>query len=106
MNWPAILAPLLAPNFLVTLAVIVCATVLLAFDCIDAAMWWTAVAGAGAIFTVRGNVMDRDLNAAINLKNKAVSSTVTACGEDGSGRGGNTATKPASVKQEDLSTSC
>ena len=53
-----------------------------------------------------GNVMDRDLNAAINLKNKAVSSTVTACGEDGSGRGGNTATKPASVKQEDLSTSC
>ena len=26
-----------------------------------------------------GNVMDRDLNAAINLKNKAVSSTVTAC---------------------------
>ena len=53
-----------------------------------------------------GNVMDRDLNAAINLKNKAVSSTVTACGEDGSGRGGNTATKPTSVKQEDLSTSC
>ena len=53
-----------------------------------------------------GNVMDRDLNAAINLKNKAVSSTVTACGEDGSGRGGNTATKPASVKREDLSTSC
>ena len=53
-----------------------------------------------------GNVMDRDLNAAINLKNKAVSSTVTACGEGGSGRGGNTATKPASVKQEDLSTSC
>ena len=53
-----------------------------------------------------GNVMDRDLNAAINLKNKAVSSTVTACGEDGSGRGGDTATKPASVKQEDLSTSC
>ena len=51
-------------------------------------------------------MMDRDLNAAINLKNKAVSSTVTACGEDGSGRGGNTATKPASVKQEDLSTSC
>ena len=29
-----------------------------------------------------------------------------ACGEDGSGRGGNTATKPTSVKQEDLSTSC
>ena len=62
MNWPAILAPLLAPllapNFLVTLAVIVCATVLLAFDCIDAAMWWTAVAGAGAIFTVRGMEAD------------------------------------------------
>ncbi len=47
-----------------------------------------------------GNVMDRDLNAAINLKNKAVSSIVSACGEDGSGRGGNTATKPASMKQE------
>ena len=27
---------------------------LLAFGCIDAAMWWTAVAGAGAIFTVKG----------------------------------------------------
>lgn len=53
-----------------------------------------------------GNVMDRDLNAAINLKNKAVSSTVTACGEDGSGRGGNTATKPASMKQEALITPC
>ena len=97
MNWPATLAPLLAPNFLVTVLVTTVASLLLAFDCIDAAMWWTAVACAGAIFTVR---------AAINLKNKAVSSTVTACGEDGSGRGGNTATKPASVKQEDLSISC
>lgn len=29
-----------------------------------------------------GNAMDRDLNAAINLKNMAVSSTVTACGEE------------------------
>ena len=51
MNWPAILAPLLAPNFLVT--------VLVALDCIDAAMWWTAVAGAGAIFTVRGQAADQ-----------------------------------------------
>jgi putative transposase len=53
-----------------------------------------------------GNVMDRDLNAAINLKNKAVSSTVSACGEDGSGRGRKTTTKPASMKQEDLDTLC
>jgi putative transposase len=45
---------------------------------------------------------DRDLNAAINLANYAVSSTVSACGGDGSGfttrkRG---KTKPAPVKQE------
>lgn len=58
MNWPAILTPLLAPNFLVTLIVIVCATVLLALGRIDAAMWWTAVAGAGAVFTVRGQQAD------------------------------------------------
>lgn len=30
---------------------------------------------------------DRDVNAAINLKNLAVSSTVSACGEEGSGSG-------------------
>ena len=42
MNWPAILTPLLAPNFVVTVL----------------AMWWTAVAGAGAIFTVRGMEAD------------------------------------------------
>jgi putative transposase len=43
---------------------------------------------------------DRDVNAAINLKNMAVSSTVSACGEEGSGRGRKTAVKPASAKQE------
>jgi putative transposase len=32
-----------------------------------------------------GNVMDRDLNAAMNLKNKAASSAVAACGEESSG---------------------
>jgi len=32
-----------------------------------------------------GNVIDRDVNAAINIKNYAVSSTVSACGENGSG---------------------
>lgn len=48
-----------------------------------------------------GNVMDRDLNAAINLKNKAVSSTVSACEESGSGCGGNIPTKLVSVKQEE-----
>ncbi len=58
MNWSAIWTPLLAPNFLVTLVVIVCATVLLAAGRIDASMWWTAVAGAGAIFTVRGMEAD------------------------------------------------
>ena len=59
MNWPAILAPLLAPNFLVTVLVITVASLLLSFGCIDAAMWWTAVAGAGAIFTVRGQAADQ-----------------------------------------------
>ena len=43
---------------------------------------------------------DRDVNAAINLKNMAVSSTVSACGEDGSGSGRKTRVKPASAKQE------
>lgn len=32
-----------------------------------------------------GNVLDRDFNAAINLKNYAVSSTVSVCGEESSG---------------------
>jgi putative transposase len=32
-----------------------------------------------------GTVHDRDVNAAVNLKNMAVSSTVSACGEEGSG---------------------
>lgn len=43
---------------------------------------------------------DRDVNAAINLKNYAVSSTVKACGEEGSGLGRKIKVKPASVKQE------
>jgi putative transposase len=47
-----------------------------------------------------GTVHDRDVNAAINLKNMAVSSTVTACGEEGSGSGRKTRVKPASAKQE------
>ena len=50
-----------------------------------------------------GLVHDRDVNAAINLKNMAVSSTVSACGEEGSGSGRKTGTKPASVKQESSS---
>ena len=37
MNWPAILTPLLAPNFVVTVLVITVASLLIAFDCIDAA---------------------------------------------------------------------
>lgn len=47
-----------------------------------------------------GMVHDRDVNAAINLKNMAVSSTVAACGEEGSGSGLAARVKPASVKQE------
>jgi putative transposase len=43
---------------------------------------------------------DRDVNAAINLKNMAASSAVSACGEAGAGRGRKTAAKPASAKQE------
>ena len=50
-----------------------------------------------------GSLHDRDVNAAINLKNLAVSSTVSACGEEGSGSGRKTRTKPASVKQESSS---
>ncbi len=46
-----------------------------------------------------GNVLDRDLNAALNIRNKAASSAVAACGEEGSGHS-STVTKPASVKQE------
>ena len=47
-----------------------------------------------------GAVHDRDVNAAMNLKNMAVSSTVAACGEEGSGLRRKTKTKPASMKQE------
>jgi putative transposase len=43
---------------------------------------------------------DRDLNAAINLKNLAVSSTVTVCGEEGSGLDRKSKVKPASMKQK------
>ncbi len=43
---------------------------------------------------------DRDHNAAVNLKNLAASSAVTARGEEGSGSGRKTRVKPASTKQE------
>ena len=44
---------------------------------------------------------DRDINAAVNLRNIAVSSTVSsACGEESSGSGRKAGTKLASVKQE------
>ena len=52
-----------------------------------------------------GSLHDRDVNAAINLRNLAVSSTVSACGEEGSGSGRKARTKPASVKQESSSKS-
>jgi putative transposase len=47
-----------------------------------------------------GAVHDRDVNAATNLKNMAVSSTVSACGEEGSGLMRKRQVKPASTKQE------
>ena len=47
-----------------------------------------------------GTDHNRDLNAAINLKNMAVSSTVTACGEEGSGSSRMTRVKPSLEKQE------
>jgi len=50
-----------------------------------------------------GSIHDRDVNAAINLRNLAVSPTVSACGEDGSGLGRKLKTKPASAKQESSS---
>ena len=43
---------------------------------------------------------DRDVNAAINLRNMAVSSTVSVCGEEGAGFSRQTKAKPASVKQK------
>ena len=52
-----------------------------------------------------GLVMKRDLNASINLRDKAVSSTVSACGEESSGLDSNIKTKLASEKQESSSDS-
>jgi len=46
-----------------------------------------------------GSHHDRDVNAAKNLMQLAVSSTVVACGEEGSGLGRKAKVKPASVKQ-------
>jgi putative transposase len=45
-------------------------------------------------------VHDRDVNAAVNLKNMAVSSTATACGGEGAGPACKCRVKPAPVKQE------
>ena len=41
----------------------------------------------------------RDVNAVVNLKNRAVSSTASACGKESAGRRRKTAVKPAAVKQ-------
>ena len=43
---------------------------------------------------------DRDVNAAINLRNMAVSSTASACGGDGAGPARKRKAKPAPMKQE------
>jgi putative transposase len=47
-----------------------------------------------------GTLHDRDVNAAINLRDMAVSSRVAARGEEGSGPGRKTRAKPASAKRE------
>jgi putative transposase len=49
---------------------------------------------------------DRDVNAAINLKNMAVSSTVSACGGDGAGLAHTHKAKPDPVKQESNGRAC
>ena len=47
-----------------------------------------------------GTRHDRDVNAALNLKDMAVSSTASACGEAGSGLERKPQTKQVSVKRE------
>jgi putative transposase len=47
-----------------------------------------------------GTSHDRDVNAAINLENMAVSSTVSACGGEGAGPARERRVKPAPAKQE------
>ncbi len=47
-----------------------------------------------------GAAHDRDVNAATNLKNMAVSSTASACGGEGAGLARKREAKPAPVKQE------
>ena len=49
---------------------------------------------------VCGRVHDRDVNAAINLKQYAASSAVSACGGEGAGRRDIAPAKPAPAKQE------
>jgi putative transposase len=47
-----------------------------------------------------GAAHDRDVNAATNLKNMAVSSTASACGGEGAGLARKREAKPVPVKQE------
>jgi putative transposase len=47
-----------------------------------------------------GTSHDRDVNAAINLRNMAVSSTASACGGEGAGPACERRVKPAPAKQE------
>jgi putative transposase len=47
-----------------------------------------------------GSTHDRDVNAAVNLMDMAVSSTVTACGGEGAGLARKRRVKPAPMKQE------
>jgi len=50
-----------------------------------------------------GELHDRDVNAAINLRNMAVGSTVSACGGEGAGLMCKQEAKPAPMKQESSS---
>ena len=50
--------------------------------------------------TFCGASHDRDINAAINLRSMAVSSTVSACGGEGAGLAREREVKPSPVKQE------
>ena len=49
---------------------------------------------------------DRDVNAAMNLRDLAVSSTVSACGEESAGLGDTSLAKLASMKQEESIKPC
>lgn len=63
------IAPLVAPSFIITVLVIIASAILLALGHIGATEWLTATAGAGGIYTMRGVSSDREqINAARAVK--------------------------------------